>query len=77
MGRSALTGNAQHNTPHQCAMRKTHVAETHEAEEERERNEGGCASGRLRSDLCYVKKIMVMVKATGKYTFSWLFTEGF
>lgn len=37
-------------------MRKTHVAETREAGEERERNEGGCVSGRLKSVFCYVKK---------------------
>lgn len=63
------------NTPQQCTMRKTHVAETREAEEERERNEGGCASGWLKSLLCYVKRWSMQKEKS--YFFILLFTEGY
>lgn len=54
-------------------MRKTHVAETREAEEERERNEGGCVSGWLKSLLCYVKRWSMQ---RNHPFFILLFTEG-
>lgn len=55
-GRDKVHSPGTQYTPHQGAMRETHVAKrkTLEAKEKRERKEGGCMSGWLKS--CLLRK---------------------